>query len=127
MSLLRSSAFSAMTRSLTLLLFLCVCLAQGQFFTKTDKAVPRLGRRMDPLMAQPAALDVPISQEIRYPFGYLKLSTLADIGKWSPANSLYEGKVVDLVARNWTVSVFQKKIRIFSFFFCGFKLTSLFK
>jgi hypothetical protein len=105
-----------MTRSLTLLLFLCVCLAQGQFFTKTDKAVPRLGRRMDPLMAQPAALDVPISQEIRYPFGYLKLSTLADIGKWSPTNGLYEGKVTSLRGTGPSLSS-RKKSEFFPFFF----------
>jgi len=81
---------SCVLRALAFLAVVCVCV-QGQFFTKTDKAVPRLGRRMDPQMAEPVVADVPISQEIRYPFGYMKVSNLADIRKWSPTSSLYEG------------------------------------
>ena len=82
-----------MMRLLTLLAVVCVFgVVQGQFFTKTDKAVPRLGRRMDPqLAAQAPPADIPISQEIRYPFAYLKVANLADIRKWSPTSSLYEG------------------------------------
>ena len=72
----------------------------GQFFTKTDKAVPRLGRRMDPsMMPQSNGNDqaaVPISQEIVYPImsssgNYVKPATLEDIRKWSPKANFYDG------------------------------------
>ncbi|GAU87490.1 hypothetical protein RvY_00324 [Ramazzottius varieornatus] len=70
----------------------------GQFFTKTDKAVPRLGRRMDPSMTQPASgndqLAVPISQEIIYPSAnsdLLRQPTLEDIRKWSQKAAFYNG------------------------------------
>ncbi|OQV17919.1 hypothetical protein BV898_08048 [Hypsibius exemplaris] len=82
---------SILLKALAVLAVLCVVCVHGQFFTKTDKAVPRLGRRMDPQMAQAVVSDVPISQEIQYPFNYLKVSNLADVRKWSPTSSLYEG------------------------------------
>lgn len=94
------------SRSTAIVVPFCVLLGviimtshvNGQFFTKTDKAVPRLGRRMDPSMTQPAIGNdqpaVPISQEIIFPGAnsdLLRQPTLEDIRKWSQKAAFYNG------------------------------------
>ncbi|XP_055331060.1 uncharacterized protein LOC129583319 isoform X2 [Paramacrobiotus metropolitanus] len=69
-----------------LLICSLVCV-QGQFFTKTDKAVPRIGRRMDPQLVNNGQLlaDIPISQDLHdQPFLYAKLASINDARRWDP-------------------------------------------
>ena len=75
-------------------LVLLIHSTAGQFFTKTDKAVPRIGRRMDP-----ALNDVPpITRELDPTF--LTLLNHAPLRWRQMSDALYEGNLVSLLQCN---------------------------